>query len=59
MREKGEGESEKAQAEQEEGWLDVFVEGLKDFAAGLAEFVLDEFVGGLDEFLVSCFWVGD
>ena len=59
-----EGERGKAQAEQEEGWLNVFVEGLGDFVNGFDDFEkrlakfeegLDEFVfvGGLDEFHVD------
>ena len=54
----------KAQAKQEEGWLNIFVEELGDFVDELDDFVegldefeegLDEFVfvGGLDEFLVG------
>ena len=43
-REKGQGESGKAQVEQEEGWLDVFMKGLDDLME-----VLDEFVEGLNE----------
>ena len=52
-RKKGKGTSRNAQAEPEKGWLDDFVEGLDDFREGLVEFVLDEFVGWLDKFLVD------
>ena len=62
--EREKGESGKAQAEQVEGWLNVFVEGVGDFVDRMDDFVeglpefdkgLDEFVfvGGLDEFLIG------